>query len=65
MEHYVCKGSCHGLSENPGMCSAEGCSLKGWQFEKCNCTDDRHGKSADDEKKKEDDAETSGESESM
>lgn len=39
MEHHVCKGTCGAVSEQPGTCSAEGCTHKDQPFESCGCGD--------------------------
>ena len=41
--HFICKGGCHGVSEKPGVCGAQGCSKEGGSLEKCMCPDGRHG----------------------
>lgn len=48
MEHHVCKGTCGAVSEQPGVCSAEGCTHKGEAFEKCDCGDMSAHKKDDD-----------------
>ncbi|MDP3974856.1 MAG: hypothetical protein Q8P88_01020 [Candidatus Jorgensenbacteria bacterium] len=42
MEHYVCKGTCGGVSETPGVCQAENCPRHHAPLEKCECEDGRH-----------------------
>lgn len=42
MVHYICTGTCQGVSENPGVCQAEDCPKHGQALEQCDCTDDRH-----------------------
>ncbi len=42
MEHYICKGTCKGVSEKPGNCSDKSCPLFGESLEYCDCTDDKH-----------------------
>ncbi|MAF36615.1 hypothetical protein CL622_05865 [archaeon] len=42
-EHYICTGTCHGVSETPGTCQAENCPQHGQSLESCSCTDDKHG----------------------
>lgn len=42
MEHYVCKGTCGGVSEVPGVCQTEGCPRQHAPLEKCECTDGHH-----------------------
>ncbi len=41
--HFICKGGCGGVSEEHGVCEADGC-LSQWELlEECNCTDGKHG----------------------
>jgi hypothetical protein len=42
MSHYVCTGGCGGVSETPGVCQAESCSLHNQPLKECNCTDGKH-----------------------
>jgi len=42
MDHYVCAGSCHGASPNPGVCQADECEMKGEPLVKCDCEDGKH-----------------------
>jgi hypothetical protein len=42
MTHYVCTGGCGGVSDTPGTCQAESCSLYGEPLKECNCTDGQH-----------------------
>lgn len=42
MTHYVCTGGCGGVSETPGNCQAESCSLHGEPLKECNCIDGKH-----------------------
>ena len=41
-KHYVCKGGCKGVSENPGVCQATDCSLHNHELVECTCADGRH-----------------------
>jgi len=43
MTHYICAGTCGGVSDKPGSCQAEECPLKGQELEPCTCEDGRHG----------------------
>ncbi|MEK7094248.1 MAG: hypothetical protein AAB903_02830 [Patescibacteria group bacterium] len=43
MEHYICTGSCQGVSEVVKSCDAEGCSKQGEPLTSCNCEDMKHG----------------------
>jgi hypothetical protein len=42
MPHYVCTGGCGGVSDTPGNCDAESCSLFGRPLKECNCTNGNH-----------------------
>jgi len=42
MIHYVCTGGCGGVSNSPGNCKAESCSLHGHLLTECNCQDGKH-----------------------
>ncbi len=42
MPHYICTGGCKGVSDTPGVCQTEGCSLEGHTLEECNCIDGEH-----------------------
>lgn len=42
MPHYICTGECEGISQKPGVCQTEGCSMKGKPLESCECTDGTH-----------------------
>lgn len=42
MTHYVCTGGCGGVSEKPGSCQTESCSLYGKPLVECNCADGQH-----------------------
>lgn len=42
MEHYVCKGTCGGVANEPGVCQAEQCPRYHAPLEKCECQDDKH-----------------------
>lgn len=37
MKHYICTGGCGGVSEKPGICTAEVCSKKGQPLTECDC----------------------------
>ncbi len=43
MEHYICTGSCHGASEEEGVCVTDGCDKQYELLEDCNCEDGKHG----------------------
>ncbi|MDR3642507.1 MAG: hypothetical protein P4L74_02655 [Candidatus Doudnabacteria bacterium] len=47
MTHYVCTGGCGGVSDTPGVCNAESCSLHGQPLKECNCTDGLHKEAFD------------------
>lgn len=42
MAHYICTGSCEGVSDRPGVCKTEGCIKEGQPLESCECTDGEH-----------------------
>ena len=44
MTHYICTGSCQGVSEEEGICLAEGCDKQYEMLEECDCTDGKHGR---------------------
>lgn len=41
-DHYVCRGTCGGVSEEPGVCQAEHCPRYHAPLERCACADGRH-----------------------
>jgi protein PhnA len=45
MEHYICKGTCHGVSTEEGICTGEGCDQQYELLESCSCEDGKHGAS--------------------
>lgn len=50
MSHYVCKGSCHGVSEETGAtCQTEDCQNYEVEMSPCNCTDNSHAEVLDEE----------------
>jgi hypothetical protein len=42
MTHYVCTGECHGVSDHPQNCQAEGCSMHDKPLVPCDCEDGKH-----------------------
>lgn len=42
MTHYICTGTCGGVSETPGVCQAELCPLHGKPLVPCDCADGKH-----------------------
>lgn len=42
MAHYICTGTCGGVSETPGVCQAALCPLHGKPLVPCDCTDGKH-----------------------
>lgn len=42
MTHYICTGTCGGVSETPGVCQAVLCPLHGKPLVPCDCTDGKH-----------------------
>ncbi len=45
--HFVCTGTCGGVSERVGNCQAESCPKHGQPLEVCNCVDDKHAEVKD------------------
>lgn len=41
--HYICTGSCKGVSETPGVCQAQDCPKHGQELIPCSCVDGKHG----------------------
>jgi len=55
MNHYICTGGCHGVSDTPGVCQAEDCAKYQQPLEECDCTDNSHyGKQIDADKQEKD-----------
>lgn len=42
MTHYICTGTCGGVSGTPGVCQADLCPLHGKPLVPCDCTDGKH-----------------------
>ena len=42
MKHYACTGECHGVSDVPKKCDAQGCHKKGEPLVECVCEDGAH-----------------------
>ena len=42
MTHYICTGSCHGVSKTPGTCQAESCEMHNQPLQECSCEDNQH-----------------------
>ncbi len=42
MNHYVCTGECHGVSDVQKSCEALGCHKKGEPLVECKCEDGKH-----------------------
>jgi len=40
--HYICTGSCGGVSDKAGICGAETCPKHNQPLEECDCTDGKH-----------------------
>lgn len=40
--HYVCDGTCGGVSPVPGVCQTPGCPNFGQPLKDCDCTDGKH-----------------------
>lgn len=43
MTHYICKGNCHGTTNELSICETEGCTHQWEMMEACECTDHLHG----------------------
>lgn len=44
MEHYICIGTCRGVSDEQGTCQDSQCPNYGQRLQSCECEDDRHGR---------------------
>ena len=42
MSHYICTGGCQGVSDKPGVCQTEECSMHGHTLQECGCADGEH-----------------------
>lgn len=51
--HYICKGTCKGVSETPGVCQLQDCPKYHEPLEACECLDGTHGEVLDREKEEE------------
>jgi hypothetical protein len=40
--HYVCAGTCGGMSDHPQNCETQGCTFYGQPMQKCDCEDGSH-----------------------
>lgn len=40
--HYICTGTCHGVSNQPGECKDDSCVAFGEPLEECDCDDGDH-----------------------
>lgn len=40
--HYVCRGTCGGVSDTAKNCEAESCPLHDYPLAPCGCEDGRH-----------------------
>lgn len=43
MKHYICKGGCGGVSNEIGVCQADGCKDQYELLHECDCEDGKHG----------------------
>lgn len=41
-KHYVCTGSCRGVSSEPKVCESETCTKHGQPLTECDCADGHH-----------------------
>ena len=48
MTHYVCTGTCGGVSDTPGVCQTEDCPKKGQPLASCECEDGEHAETVTD-----------------
>jgi len=46
MKHYVCAGSCHGVSDTAKVCDTADCTNVGQPLKECHCADNHHGQVA-------------------
>ena len=44
MKHYICTGSCHGVSPTPKNCGEKTCAMHDHPLVPCECTDGKHGR---------------------
>jgi len=51
MPHYICTGGCQGVSDKPGVCQADSCSLHNHELKECDCADGQHQEVLQAEKK--------------
>ena len=42
MSHYICRGGCGGVADQPGACQEEVCDNWGEPLEVCECVDGQH-----------------------
>jgi hypothetical protein len=42
MAHYICTGTCNGVSDTPGTCQATDCPKHEEMLQPCDCTDEKH-----------------------
>ena len=42
MTHYICTGTCKGVSDTPGTCQAKDCPKHEEILQPCDCTDGKH-----------------------
>ena len=47
MTHYICTGSCNGVSPVAGTCQAESCEKYNADLTPCDCTEEAHAVSAE------------------
>ena len=41
--HYICTGTCNGISDEEGICTAEVCDKQYEELTSCSCEDGKHG----------------------
>ena len=42
MTHYICTGTCNGVSDVPGTCQAKDCPKHEEMLQSCDCVDGKH-----------------------
>jgi len=43
MQHHICTGTCHGVSDEEGICMADACDKQYEELTPCSCEDGKHG----------------------
>ncbi|MFZ2190306.1 MAG: hypothetical protein WA057_01645 [Candidatus Magasanikiibacteriota bacterium] len=50
MKHYICKGTCGGVSDHSDTCHDASCPMNNKPFEECNCADPESHKKSEESK---------------